>query len=181
MNKGGTIALLAVTLAICTVVVAQQSRKTATAEFGSEDFSWAWDTNVFELAGGAWLNVKAEHVAKMTATAMTVQADDKLRQIELLTATGPVKIDVLTAKDEKGLQRKIVASCSEKATYQEAKQLIEMIGNVEADVTTLPAGNVEAAHLCGDKITFDLKANKVTVTQAKMTITTEIDTEKGEQ
>ena len=182
MRNGRTIIwLVAAAMLVGGVVVAQQSRKTATAEFGGELFEWAMDTNLFTLSGGAWLNVKADQVAKMTASAMTIKLNEKLNLVESLTATGPVKIDMLTAKGEKGVQRKIIASCAEKGTYQEAEQLIEMIGDVEADVTTLPAGNVEAAHLCGDKISFDLKTNKVTVTQAKMTVTTETGAGKGEQ
>ncbi len=182
MTKGRTVAwLLGVALVAGTVVVAQQSSKTTTAEFGAEEVAWDWTTNVFELVGGCWLNIKADHDARMTARAMTVKADKNLQQVEMLTAAGPVKFEVLTAKDKDGLQRKIVASCSQKATYEEKTQVVELIGNAEADVTTLPEGNVEAAHLTGDKVTVDLKANKVTVTKAHVTVTTEIETEKGEQ
>jgi len=182
MRRGLAVACITVAaLAACAGVIGQQVKRTATAELGFGELEWNWDTNVIEMTGNCWVNVKDRHTAKLEAPSMTVQINDEVNRVEKLVAAGPVKFEVLTVPNREGIRRKIVGSCTDKATYEEQQQLFQLQGNAVADVTTLPEGNVEAAHLAGQVITANLKTSKITVSRGEMKVTTELDTEKGEQ
>jgi lipopolysaccharide export system protein LptA len=181
MKTSSKMGLLALVALVATVVFAQQVRRTATADFGAKTMEWFWDKYTIEAVGDCWLEIKAQHQARLTAPTMVVQHDEGFENVQKATAAGPVKVEMLTAPDDQGRRRKIVASCTRRATYDRADQTVVMEGDAKADVTTLPEGEVEAAHFTGEKMTADLKNNKLTVTDAHLQVTTEIKTEKGEQ
>ena len=182
MRRGLALACITIAaLAVCTVVIGQQVKRTATAELRFGELEWNWDTNVIEMTGNCSVNVRDRHTAKVEAPSMTVRINKQLDIVEHLVAPGPVKFEVLTAPNREGIRRKIVGSCTDKATYEEEKQVFQLQGNAVADVTTLPEGSVEAAHLSGQAITANLKTSSITVSRGEMNVTTEIDTEKGEQ
>ena len=131
-------------------------------------------------------NIDAQHLGPDPKMA-NIQADvevrilgHKMNQILRAVASGPVHLDLLTAPDNNGLRRKIVATCGGRATYEGGTEVVTMTGGAEADVTTLPEGNVEAAHLEGDTITANLRASKLSIKQATISMTTEVETEEDE-
>jgi len=174
---------VAVTLALIMLVgaaVAQQTRRTETGDITADVFEWDLANNDFKATGNVVINIEGRHKAQLRAPAVSLDWNDNMSRIMRAVATGPVHLDLLTAPDNKGLQRRIVATCGGRATYEGATEIVSLTGGAEADVTTLPEGNVEAAHLKGDSITANLRESKISVKQAAISYTGEDDTEKDE-
>jgi len=176
-----TVVAVAVTvIMLLGAAVAQQVRQTETGTVSAAEFEWDFANNDFMATGNVVMNIEGRHTARLRAPAVSLDMNDTLNRILRAVATGPVHVDLLTAPDSKGLRRKIVATCGGRATYEGGTDIVTMTGGAEADVITLPEGNVEAAHLKGDSITVNLRDSKLSVKQAEVSVTTEIDTEKDE-
>ena len=160
------------------VAVAQQTRRTETGTVTAAEFEWDFANNDFMATGNVVMNIEGRHRAQMRAAQVSLDMNDTMNRILRAVANGPVHLDLLTAPDSKGLRRKIVATCGGRATYEGRTDIVTMTGGAEADVTTLPEGNAEAAHLKGDTITGNLRDSKLSVKQATISVTTEVDQEK---
>jgi len=160
-------------LSACAVGLAQQVKKTRSAEIRAATMTYDWGVNTFEFAGDCHLQISGAYEATMTGPKMVARLNKKGDRVEHLTAAGPVHFEVVTQKDANGVRRKIVASSQGEATYEEATQTVALQGGAIADVTTLPATpDAESAHFEGDRIVADLKANTMKVDKPHMTVTT---------
>ncbi len=173
------IVILAVATVI-TVAVAQQTKRTETGTVTAELIEYDFANNDLTATGNVSVNIEGRHVAKLRSPMLSVDMNDKMNRILKLVAGGPVNFDVLTAPDVNGLRRKIVASCSSRATYDAGSEMVTMSGNAEADVSTLPEGNMEAAHFTGESITVNLRTSMLSVKQAEISVTTEVTVDEGE-
>ena len=68
-----------------------------------------------------------------------------------------------------------VSGASAGAAYRQSTQTVVLSGQAVADVTTLPEGNVEAAHFEGQSIVVDLAKSTLTAREATIEVTTEVD------
>ncbi len=173
----GMIALAAMLLA---VAAAQQTRRTETGTVTAAEFEWDFANNKFLATGDVVVNIAGRHQAQLRAPQVSLDMNDTMNRIVRAVASGPVRLELLTAPDANGLRRKIIATCGGRATYEAGSDTVTMSGGAQADVTTLPEGKVEAAHLKGDSITVNLRDSKMSVKQATISVTTEINEGQGE-
>ena len=169
-----TAALVAATVLATVAAAQQQTRRTETGTVTADDIVYDFANNDFKATGNVSVQIEGRHNAKMRAPALSMDLSDSLNRILKLVASGPVHFEVLTAADSKGLRRKIIASCSQRATYDADSETVVLSGDALADVTTLPEGNVEAAHFTGESITVDLHNSTLSVKQAQITVTAEV-------
>ncbi len=180
MRNGWLIIAIVAGVSALGVAMAQQVKRTETGAVTADLIEYDFANNDFKATGNVIVNIDGTHQGKMFAPALSMDLNQDLDRIVSLVATGPVKFEVLTAPDTNGLRRKIVASCGKRATYDANTQTIVMTGGAKADVSTLPAGNAEAAHFTGDSITVNLLTSTLSVKQAEITVTTEVETGEGE-
>lgn len=160
------------------VAPAQQTRRTQAGRLDFLELVWDFENNTFAITGDpALLRVEGLHDAELCAPRITIDADQNLTRIRGAVAGGPVRLNMLTAPDTKGVRRRINATCRDRATYDQATATVKMIGNVVADIVTLPETGEEAAHLESDEITVDLNASTLTASSGSFEVTTETDEE----
>ena len=162
------------------VAMAQQVKRTETGTITADLIEYDFSNNDCEATGNVTVGIDGKHQAKMFAPALFVDMNQALDRILSLVATGPVRFEVLTAPDSDGQRRKIVASCGTRAAFDAVAQTIVMSGGAKADVSTLPAGSAEAAHFTGESITVNLRTSTLSIKQADLTVTTEVNTGEGE-
>lgn len=180
MRKLKVIGIVALGMMLLGAALAQQTKQTETGTVTAAEFEWDFANNDFMATGNVVMNVEGRHKAQIRASQVSLDMNDTMNRILRAVANGPVHLDLLTAPDNKGLRRKIIATCGGRATYEGGTDIVTMTGGAEADVTTLPEGNVEAAHLKGDTITVNLRDSKMSVKQATISVTTEVDEQKDE-
>lgn len=177
-----TIAALIVMLAasLLTVAVAQQqTRETQTGKLEYGELVWDFENNTFVITGSpALLSVRGMHDAELRSPRINVNASAGLTEIHGAVASGPVRLNMLTAPDNNGVQRRIHATCRDRATYDQGAATVRMTGNVVAEIITLPETGEEAAHLQSEEITVDLRASTLTATSGSFEVITEIDAEE---
>lgn len=172
-----SIALLLVAcliVAAAGVTVAQQVRKTRTAQVRADSLEYDWSTNTTVMEGECRLTIENSSDAVMTAPKMTIKFNDDHDRINSLDAGGPVHFTVTTAADEQGVHRKITATANGGATYSEQNQQVRLTGGASADLATLGA-DAEAVHFEGDTITANLKTSRLQVDNAHLKIETPLD------
>ncbi len=177
------IALLAATM-LTVAPAQQQTRKTRTGKVTFNELVWDFENNTIVITGQpAQLCVEGLHDAELRAPRINVDADEQLTRIHGAVATGPVRLNMLTAPDTNGVRRRINATCQQKATYDQGSATVTMVGDVVADIVTLPESEEEAAHLESQQITVDLRTSTLTASPGSFEVTSEMDVEGegGEQ
>ncbi len=171
------IAVLAASL--LTVAPAQQQRDTQTGRLEYGELVWDFENNTFVITGNpALLSVQGLHDAELCSPRITVDASSGLTEVHGAVAIGPVRLNMITAPDTSGVRRRINATCDDRASYDQASATVKMIGNVVADITTLPESDEEAAHLESEQITVDLRASTLSASSGSFEVTTEIEQEE---
>jgi hypothetical protein len=175
------LAVAALAAGMLTVAPAQQTHQTQTGRLEFGELVWDFEDNTFVITGNpALLQVRGLHDAEMCSPRITVNADSELSEIKGAVASGPVRLDMLTAPDTEGKRRRINATAQQKATYDQSTAKVTMIGDVVADIVTLPETGEEAAHLEAQQITVDLRASTLTAAPGSFQVTTEMETEDEE-
>ncbi len=154
---------------VCVLGLAQSAKSTRTADVSADDMVWRYQKNEFDFTGNCSLQIHSNSSATMVAPKMTMNLTADGKQVKLLRATGPLETTIITAPDVNGVKRKIVAHCSKYATYGEADETIELVGDAVADLYTLPESpDAQSAHFTGDTIHVNLKAGEVSARKAKV-------------
>jgi hypothetical protein len=154
---------------VCVLAFAQATKHTRSADVAADDMVWRYQKNEFDFSGNCSLQIHSMSSATMTAPKMTMHLSADGRAVKFLKATGPVDATVITAPDADGVRRKIVAHCSQYATYAEENQTIELVGNAVADLITLPESpDAQSAHFTGEVIRVSLKAGELTARKARL-------------
>ncbi len=179
-NRWLIVAIVVGVSALGVAVAQQQVKRTETGTIKADLIEYDFSNNDCTATGNVTVSIDGRHQAKMFAPVMFVDLNQDRNRILSLVATGPVRFEVLIAPDSDGLRRKILASCGTRAAYDATAQTILMSGGAKADMTTLPAGNAEAAHFTGDSITVNLRTSMLSIKQAEITVTTEIPASEGE-
>ena len=151
--------LVAVAMAAGIVGVYAQGAKpkVQSADITSEKWSYNWKTKTFTFTGNCRVEVRGPDHAVMTAPKMTGKAAGAASQITEIVATGPVKFDITTAKDEKGVQQIINAACAGQAVYRGGDKVVTLAGGAEAVMATNPADpDVEPAKMTATALTISL-------------------------
>ncbi len=162
-------------------VAAQQTRQTRTGKLVFDLLEWNFADNTIVVTGNpATMVIEGGHKAQLRAPRMEIDADERLEEIHGAVASGPVSLELLTAPDVNGRRRRITASCTQRATYSKADDTVVMIGNVVADIITLPEGEAEAAHLESETITVNLRTSTLTARPGSFEVTTEVDLNEGQ-
>jgi hypothetical protein len=170
--------LVVLAVGMLTVAPAQQTRQTQTGKVTFGELVWDFENNTIVITGSpARLEVRGVTEAELCAPKINVDADANLSEIRGATATGPVQVNMLTAPDNNGKRRRINATAQERATYNQANATVTMVGNVVADIVTLPETGEEAAHLESQQITVDLRASTLTASPGSFEVTTEVEGE----
>ncbi len=173
---GIMIAVLAV--GALTVAIAQQTRETRTGKVVFDQLVWDFENNSIVITGNpARLEVQGVTQAELRSPRINVDADANLTEIRGAIATGPVTVNMLTAPDTNGVRRRINATAQDRATYNQGDATVTMVGNVVADIVSLPESSAEAAHLESEQITVDLRASTLTATPGSFEVTTEVEDE----
>lgn len=161
----------------------QAQKRTRTAEVTADDMVFKWETNQFEFSGNCVLEVSGPNQATITAPRMSLQLTADGRAIKFLKATGPLRTTVVTAPDSQGVKRRIVATAAKYATYVEADQVVEMVGDAQADMITLPERPDSAkAHFSGDLLRVSLKSGELSAKRVRIRVEGELGVpEQGEQ
>lgn len=175
---------LTVALALCGLLVggalAQQTRRTHTGKLTFDELQYDFANNAITMTGDpATVLIEGRHTAHLRAPRVAIDADETLEQILGATAQGPVKLELFTAPDVNGRRRRIEATCTERATYSQADSTVVMTGNVVGDVTTLPEGEAEAAHLEAEEVVVNLRTSVMKARPGSFTVTTEADVPAG--
>jgi lipopolysaccharide export system protein LptA len=171
-----SLALILLGLLLTTLAVCQQVKRTRTAAITAPVMEYDWDKNVIEFTGGTKLVIGGGYDATMSAPSMNVRLSAKGDKVVSLVAAGPVNFTVVTKADNNGLRRKITASAKDEATYSEETQLLKLVGGAVADMKPLDAGeDVEAVHFTGKTITADLKTSRLKVTDADLTVKSQME------
>lgn len=176
-----TVAAMVAVLAagLLTVAPAQQTRETQTGRLEYGELVWDFENNTFVITGApALLTVRGLHEADLRSPRITVDAGSGLREIRGAVASGQVRLNMLTAPDTNGVRRRIEATCDDRATYDQSAATVTMVGNVVADITTLPETDEEAAHLESEQITVDLRASTLSASSGNFEVTTEVEQEE---
>lgn len=180
MRNGWLIVAIVAGASVLGVAVAQQVKRTETGTITADLIEYDFGNNDCKATGNVTVSIDGRHQAKMFAPTLFVDLNQDLDRILSLVAEGLVRFEVLTAADSAGLRRKILASCGTRAAYDADSQTVSMTGGAKADVSTLPTSNAEAAHFTGDSITVNLRSSTLSVKQAEVSVTTEVNTGEGE-
>jgi hypothetical protein len=126
------------------------------AVIDSDRYKYNWKDNTFEFLGNCKVEIKGPDRAVMNSPKMVGKAG-KGNQISQITATGPVRFDITTAKDEEGVQRIIRAACAGSATYRGGDRIVTLSGGAEAGMTTVPEDpNIQPGKLTAGTLTINL-------------------------
>ncbi len=158
----------------------QQTKRIETGRVTADLIEYDFGKHAFTATGNTHVTIVGDHHAEVRAPALSMNVSEDMDQILVIEAQGPVNFEVVTAPDEDGTKRRIVASATRSATYRQAEQTVVLSGDACADVTTLPEGSADAAHFEGESIVVDLEGSTLSVRQATIEVTTEIE-EDGEQ
>jgi hypothetical protein len=128
-----------------------------------------FDKSEFEFRGNCIMKITGPNAAEMTAPRMVFQLTSGGSQLKTLKAFGPVKLNVITAKNEEGQRRKITAECSEYASFNEPEQLVEMVGNGQADIMILPEGpDSHRVRFNAEHMRINLRTGELSATPARV-------------
>jgi len=149
--------LLCLLLAMAAVAADRVQKSAQSADVFSDKFIYKWDKNLFEFTGNCRVEIKGPDSATMVAPKMTGKLAGNSNQITEITAIGPVKFDILTKKDEQGVQRMIKAGCAGEAVYTGGTKVVTLGGGAEAVMTTIPQDpDMQPAMFTGNKLVINL-------------------------
>lgn len=175
MRKHLRIALLALAVLVAATAFCQQVKRTRTATITAKTMELDWDSNQVDFSGNCKLTIGGDYNATMVAPSMSASFASKPATVKSLVARGPVSFTIITRPDKEGHKRKIVASARDQATYSEDTQTVKLVGQAVADMTPLEGGDaVETVHFTGQTITANLKTNRLTVDDANLTVTGQV-------
>lgn len=147
----------------------QAHTRTTTADIRAAEMVYDIGKNQFTFTGSCVLQISGPNTAEMTAPKMVFELGREGATLRRLTAFGPVKMTVITRKDKQGQRRRIVARCSEQATYKEPEQVVEMRGDCVADIVTLPeTPDSQRFHFNMERLVVDLRTGKLTAKPARV-------------
>jgi lipopolysaccharide export system protein LptA len=184
MNKNRLL-MVALLLLIPTLGLPQAEKKTQTADITSHIMKFNWTSNVYVFTGSyagdpngdTTAILHGDYDATVNAPKMTFTLPPKGQKVGTLTATGPVRFEIITPPDAQGLRTKVVATAADSAIYSEADRTLKLKGNADATITRLPeTPDAQSAHFTGDEIDANLKDSEMTVTQAHLTVTGPLST-----
>ncbi len=173
--------LIAAGALMAAAALGQQVRRTETGTVSADEIEYDFANHVFTASGNTQVTILGKHNAQMRAPALSVEVNQQLTRILVMEARGPVSFDIVTAPDAEGTRRRIRVSASRSATYRDAEQTVSLLGDAKADITTLPEGSVEAAHLEGESVVIDLANSTLTLKQATVEVTTEVEEQEEQQ
>jgi len=125
--------------------------------------------NEFEFKGDCVLEIAGPNTATMTSPRMVFQLARGGSQLKFLKAFGPVKVTVLTPKNEEGQRRKIVAECTDYASFNELDQIVELMGKGQAEIIILPEGpDSQRLRFNVQQMRIDLRSGELSATPAKV-------------
>jgi lipopolysaccharide export system protein LptA len=177
--KTNRLLIVALLLLIPTLGLPQAEQKTQTADIKAHLSTFNWKSNVYvfsgaytgDPSGNTIAILHGDYDATVYAPKMTFTLPPKGQKVGTLTATGPVRFEILTPPDQQGLRTKIVATATDSATYSEVTQKLMLKGNADATITRLPESpDTPNAHITGDEIDANLQTGDMTVTTANMTV-----------
>ncbi len=170
--------LLTTGLAVMLVAVAggqQQTRRTETGKVTADLIEYDFGRHAFTATGNTQVTIKGAHESEIRAPGLSMELSEDMDQILTIEAEGPVNFEVLTAPDENGTRRRVVARASNSAVYRQADETIALTGDARADVTTVPDRGVDAAHFAGESIVVNLRESTLSVRKATIEVTTEVE------
>lgn len=177
---GRSLLLVLAAILIVAVASAQQTRRTETGKVTADLIEYDFARHAFSARGNTHVSLDGRHQADIRAPSLSMNLSESMNQILRIEAAGPVRFEVLTAPDENGTRRRIKASASQSATYRHDAQTVVLSGNARADVTSEPPDGAEAAQFSGESITVNLETSMLSVRQATIEVTTEIDAGGGQ-
>lgn len=160
MNRRQFATVIALPLvALCMVALAAAVEKqTSEANITADKFKANVSTGVWEFTGNCRVEIKGPDKGFMTAPRVLGTFDRAGSQVTEIKAFGPVNFDMTTRKDAEGVQRRIVARCTDQAVYAGAARTITLTGNPEAAVSTIPSPpDAKPATFTGRKLIITLK------------------------
>jgi lipopolysaccharide export system protein LptA len=181
--------IIATTVAVAGLALAQQQQQIKQAQnavITAQTMDYDWVNNTVDFTGNTRVVLKGEYDATMTSPSLAVKLSPKGDRVLTMEAAGPVNFTVTTKPDANGLRRKIVGTAKERATYDDATQVVKLLGGASADLlpiepgaapaegTEAPQGlaRAEAIHFTGQTITANLKTSKMTVDDANLQVET---------
>jgi lipopolysaccharide export system protein LptA len=151
--------------------LAQVEKKTQSVDLTADLGTFNWATNIHEFSGHVHAVLTGAYAATVDAPKMTFKLTPKGNQVDDLVAYGPVRFVIITQPNASGVQYKVVATATDRATYSESNQTLVLKGNADATITSLPESpDAQTAHFTGDEIDADLANSLMTVTQAHMQV-----------
>lgn len=175
MNRRTLCAVIALPLvALCMAApAAGVEKQTSEANITADKFKANVSTGVWEFTGNCRVEIKGPDAGFMTSPRVVGQFDRAGSQVTEIKAFGPVNFDVTTRKDAEGVQRRIVARCTEQAVYAGAARTITLTGNPEATMSTIPSPpEAKPATFTGRKLIITL-ADEITFEGEGITLVTE--------
>jgi lipopolysaccharide export system protein LptA len=173
------VALAAAALLVAGATAQQRVRRGSVAIITADEIETSWDSGQAQMTGHVNVQIKGDYDATITAPSLTVETDLQKSQLLALTARGPVSFDIVTRSAE-GKASRIVASCTDQATFSERTMIVVLKGNAHAEVTGMPrAEGVESAKYDGDSMTVDLRKHTIRLTQAHLNVEMAPPAEKG--
>jgi lipopolysaccharide export system protein LptA len=155
---------------VAAVGVGQQVRRGNVATIQAEQLEYDWETGDTKMTGNCRVDIKGDYDATMTTPALTFKTDIEKAQVLSFEASGPVNFDILT-RPSNGKRSRILARCSDSATFSEQTMLVVMQGDAHAEITSLPrTETLQSAVYDGDSMTIDLKNHKVKLSQAHLKV-----------
>ena len=156
--------VLAGLLLVSCLAWAQNSKKTQSADIKGDGSVFNWNTNELTLTGSVSVQITSANATTMTAPKMTAKFSKAMDLILNLVASGPVRLEIITAPDADGVRSRMTATCTDKAEYSETTQKIVLHGGAVADYVSLPEGpESRTAHFTGDEIEANLNTSELTV------------------
>jgi hypothetical protein len=164
----GLMALVLVLAAAATV--SQQVLRGNVATIQAKELEVDWETGSTKMTGDCRVDIKGDYEATMTTPALVFTTDIEKAQVLSFEATGPVSFDILT-RPTNGKRSRIVARCSDSATFSEQTMLVVMKGNAHAEITGVPrVESVKSAVYDGESMTIDLKNHTIKLAQAHLEV-----------
>ena len=160
MTRALVVAGLACMLLAAAMVTADaQSGKPSVQQATITANKWVynWKNKTFEFTGNVRVEVKGPDHAVMNSPKMTGKTKGGGNQIYEISAVGPVKFDITTAKDEEGVQRMIRAACAGGAVYRGGDKVVTLSGGAEAVMTTIPEDpSIQPGKMTASTLTINL-------------------------
>lgn len=172
---GRALLIAAVAALVVTAALGQQTRRTETGKVTADLIEYDFGRHAFTATGNTHVTIRGAHQSEIRAPSLSMNLSENMDQILLIEAQGPVNFEVITAPDDEGTKRRIVASASRSAVYRQADETVVLSGDARADVTSLPEDGAEAAHFRGDSIAVNLETSTLSVRRATIEVTTEVE------